>query len=143
MHDVSQQMMAMQSLLMRRLMKGLEDTGVSTGQPKVLAYLNSHEGKPQKEIAAACMLEPGSLTVLLNRMEKQGMIERGFREGDRRTRRVYLTDHGRALAARVIEEFYAVESLAFRGIPDSERALFLRVCGEVLENLGGNDEANK
>lgn len=135
MHDASQQMMAMQSMLMRRLMQGLEDTELSAGQPKVLAYLKSHEGRAQKEIAAACQIEPGSLTVLLGRMEKQGMVERRFLKGDRRTRCVYLTDYGRALATRVIERFYAVEELAFAGISDEERALFLRVCGRILENL--------
>lgn len=139
MHDASQQMMAMQSMLMRRLMQGLADTELSAGQPKVLAYLRSHEGKPQKEIAAACMIEPGSLTVLLARMEKQDLIERRFREGDRRARCIYLTDRGRTLAARVIDEFYAVEQLAFSGISEEERALFLRVCGEILKNLRSED----
>ena len=139
MHDISHQMMAMQMLLMRRLMKGLEDTGVSTGQPKVLGFLKSHEGRAQKEIAAACMIEPGSLTVLLNRMEKQGMIERRFCDGNRRTHFIYLTEYGRELAQKVVEQFYAVEEYAFRGIPEEERAVFSRVCAEVLENLKPED----
>lgn len=141
MDDLSHLMMVMQSLLMRQLMNGLADTELSTGQPKVLAYLKSHEGHSQKEIAAAILIEPGSLTVLLNRMEKQGMIERRFRDGDRRTRCVYLTPYGRKLAARVVEQFYAVEALAFRSIPEEERALFVRVCGEVLDNLRTDREA--
>ena len=58
----------MQVLLHRRLMEGLTETELSTGQPTVLAYLNGREGSCQKDIAAACQLEPGSLTVLLNRM---------------------------------------------------------------------------
>ena len=135
MTDLSHQMMAMQSLLLRQLMKGLDSTEVSTGQPKVLAYLKSHEGHVQKEIAAACLLEPGSLTVLLNRMEKQGMIERRFRDGDRRARCVYLTEYGRTLAEQVVARFYEVEELAFVGISEEERGLFLQVCGKVMENL--------
>lgn len=135
MHDLSHQMMAMQSMLLRQLMKGLEDTEISTGQPKVLAYLRSHEGHVQKEIAAACLLEPGSLTVLLNRMEKQGMIERRFQDGDRRARCIYLTAYGRELAARVVERFYEVERMAFEGISEAKRAAFAEICGEVMENL--------
>ena len=140
MHDIFHQMMAMQTLLMRQLMKRLEGTAISTGQPKVLAYLRSHEGRPQKEIASACLIEPGSLTVLLNRMEKQGMIERRFRDGDRRSRCIFLTAYGRELAERVIEEFYAVEALAFEGIPKEECAQFAALCGKVLENLTPNRE---
>ena len=57
----------------------------------MLAYLKSHEGKCQKEVAEACLIEPGSLTILLNRMEKQKMIERRFQGGNRKTRYLYLT----------------------------------------------------
>lgn len=135
MHDISHQVMMMQSMLLRQLMKGLEGTEISTGQPKVLAYLRAHEGQLQKEIASACLLEPGSLTVLLNRMEKQGMIERRFRDGDRRARCIYLTAYGRELAERVVARFYEVEAMAFEGIDEAERAAFLRICGEVMENL--------
>ena len=135
MHDLSHQMMALQTLVLRQLMKGLEGTEISTGQPKVLAYLKSHEGRVQKEVAAACLLEPGSLTVLLNRMERQGMIERRAREGDRRARCIYLTDYGQELAERVVARFYEVERRAFEGISDEDRAAFARICGAVAENL--------
>lgn len=142
MHDISHQMMAMQALLMRRLMKGLEDTEVSIGQPKVLAYLKSNEGNAQKTIAAACMLEPGSLTVLLDRMEKQGMIVRRFQDGDRRQRCIYLTEYGRELSEKVIEQFYAVEEQAFRGVSDEDREHFSRVCAEILKNVSEESENN-
>ena len=71
--------MKIQSLMLKQMMKGLADTEISTGQPKVLAYLHAFEGKCQKDIAEACLIEPGSLTILLNRMEMQNMIERRFR----------------------------------------------------------------
>ena len=128
--------MALQAQLHRRLMQGLEETGLSTGQPKVLAYLKSHEGQSQKDIARACLLEPGSLTVLLKRMEAQGLIERRLGEGDRKTRRIYLTEAGRTLAGRAVECFYEVESLAFEGVSEEEIAVFSRVCEKMLDNLG-------
>ena len=135
MNDLSNTMIHMQVLLHRRLMEGLAETGLSTGQPKVLAYLKSHEGRCQKEIAAACQLEPGSLTVLLNRMEKQGLIERRMEGGNRRSRHIYLSARGRVLAALVVERFYEVERAAIAGISGAERAVFARVCEEIIENL--------
>ncbi len=142
--DISFPVMALQAQLHRRLMQGLEETGLSTGQPKVLAYLKSHEGQSQKEIARACLLEPGSLTVLLKRMEAQGLIERRLCGGDRKTRRIYLTEQGRSLAERAVECFYEVEALAFEGVSDEEAAVFSRVCEKMLDNLkgrGGEDSA--
>ena len=135
MPDLSYTMMSMQSMLHRRLMKGLEDTGLSAGQPKVLAYLKSHEGRCQKEIASACLIEPGSLTVLLNRMEKQGLVERRREGQNRRNCFIYLTERGRELAAEVVDTFYEVENQALTGLSEEEQAAFAKLCDRIIENL--------
>ena len=135
MNDFSYQVMKMQSLFHKQLLKGLEDTNLSTGQPKVLGYLKSHEGKCQKEIAEACLIEPGSLTILLNRMEKQKMIERRFQGGNRKTRYIYLTDYGRVMAERVIERFFEVEKMAFKGFSEKETKDFRDLCATMIDNL--------
>ena len=137
--DINHQAMNMQARIHKQLMKGLEDTGLSTGQPKVLAYLKSHEGNCQKEIAQVCQMEPSSLTVLLNRMEKQGMIERRYQGGNRKTRYIYLTEHGRTLARQVVERFYEVERRAFAGISEEDKEAFFRVCAEITENLSSDE----
>ena len=133
--DITFPVMALQTQLHRQLMKGLEESGLSTGQPKVLAYLKSNEGESQKELAQACLLEPSSVTVLLQRMEKQGLIERRQREGDRKTRSIFLTECGHTLSALAVERFYEVERLAFEGVSEEEAAVFSRVCEKMLENL--------
>ena len=55
----------------KKLMEQLSDTGLTLGQPKVLDYLKDHDGASQKEIAAGCLIEAGSLTSILNRMEEK------------------------------------------------------------------------
>ncbi len=139
MKDFSYQLMKMQSLFHKQLLKGLEDTDLSTGQPKVLAYLKSNEGKCQKEVAEACLIEPGSLTILLNRMEKQGMIERRFQGGNRKTRYIYLTDFGMEMADRVITCFYEVENMAFNGFTEEE----IKTIRELSEKIANNLEMKK
>ena len=62
--------------LQKKIMAVLKPLGLSTGQPKVLDHLRYHNGSSQKDIAHACHIEPASLTSILNRMEKQHMIER-------------------------------------------------------------------
>lgn len=54
----------------------LKDTGLTLGQPKVLDYLQDHDGANQAEIARACHIEPASLTSVLNRMEEKALVER-------------------------------------------------------------------
>ena len=63
-------------IVQKKLMEQLKDTGLTLGQPKVLDYLKDHDGASQKEIAAGCLIEAGSLTSILNRMEEKGLIER-------------------------------------------------------------------
>lgn len=140
MEDFSFTIMKMQSMFHRQLLKGLEGSGLSTGQPKVLAFLNSHEGLAQKEIAKACQLEPGSVTVLLKRMEQQGMVERRVREGDSRNRCVFLTPLGRDLAKKAVSRFYEVEEMAFSGFSEEEKKCYLAFCERMLKNLNLNND---
>ena len=65
----------------KKLMEQLKDTGLTLGQPKVLDYLKDHDGVSQKEIAAGCLIEAGSLTSILNRMEEKDLIERKMLNG--------------------------------------------------------------
>lgn len=59
--------MANQMLVQKALLEQLKDTGLTIGQPKILDYLKDHDGSNQKEIARACFLEAGSLTIILNK----------------------------------------------------------------------------
>lgn len=78
-------------MIQKQLMEQLKPYGLTLGQPKVLDYLKDHDGANQKEIAAACHIEAGSLTSVLNRMEDQNMVERRILNGNRRSFHVFLT----------------------------------------------------
>lgn len=72
-------------IVQKKLMEQLKDTGLTLGQPKVLDYLKDRDGASQKEIAAGCLIEAGSLTSILNRMEEKDLIERKMLNGNRHT----------------------------------------------------------
>lgn len=129
-------LMANQSLLHRRLLACLKDTGLTIGQPKVLEYLSGHDGSNQTEIARGCHIEAASLTSVLNRMEESKLLERRTLNGNRRTYYVFLTPLGRDLARKVREAFAALEEEAFQGVPQEEREAFLRVFASIYDNLG-------
>lgn len=84
--------MANHMMVQKKLMEQLKDTGLTLGQPKVLDYLKDHDGASQKEIAAGCLIEAGSLTSILNRMEEKGLIERKMLNGNRRTFHIFMTE---------------------------------------------------
>ena len=82
--------MAVHSMIQKNFMEQVKSSGLTSGQPKVLDYLRDHNGANQKEIAAACHIEPGSLTSVLNRMEENGLIERRMLDGNRRTFYIFI-----------------------------------------------------
>ena len=129
-------LMASHLRLQKQLLDRLKGAGLTLGQPKVLDYLRDHNGASQKAIAQACHMEPGSLSVILTRMEGQGLLRRQAAEGDRRTLHVFLTPQGTLRMEQVTQAFQVLEDQAFQGIPPAQRAAFLQTLQKVYDNLG-------
>ena len=112
----------------------LNPLGLSTGQPKVLDHLRYHNGASQKDIAHACHIEPASLTSILNRMEKQHMIERKNLNGNRRSFHIFLTDYGMELSESIEKAFLSLEQEVFSGISNAEKEQFLKIFEKLYKN---------
>ncbi len=127
--------MAIHSMVQKNFMEQVKPSGLTSGQPKVLDYLKDHNGANQREIAAACHIEPGSLTSVLNRMEEKGLIERRMLEGNRRTFYIFMTDEGKRLKDLVEENFISIEEKAFKNISSEEQAAFMETFTKIYYNL--------
>ena len=127
--------MAVHSMIQKNFMEQVKSSGLTSGQPKVLDYLRDHNGADQKEIAAACHIEPGSLTSVLNRMEEKGLIERRMLDGNRRTFYIFMTDEGSRLKDLVEDNFASIEKKSFRNISSEDQASFMETFSKIYENL--------
>ena len=121
--------------IQKKLMEQLKDTGLTLGQPKVLDYLKDHDGVSQKEIAAGCLIEAGSLTSILNRMEEKNLIERKMLNGNRRTFHIFMTESGKKNQKLVEEAFKKIEKTALNGISEEEQKLFMEIFYRIYRNL--------
>lgn len=128
-------MMACHSKIQKSLYSNLRDSGLTMGQPKILDYLKDNDGALQKDIAAACHIEPATLTALLNGMEKSGIAKRKIPEGDRRSSRIYLTEKGRTKLALVTKEFEEIEKEAFSGISEKQIDECMETLKKIYDNL--------
>lgn len=113
----------------------LADRHLSIGQPKVLEYLFTHDGAIQKTIAQACQIEPATVTSLLIRMEKRGLIERKYKNGDKRYLCVYLTEEGRKESEYVVNAFNLIETSALKDFSEQEKKQFTFFLKKVNDNL--------
>lgn len=127
--------MANHMMVQKKLMEQLKDTGLTLGQPKVLDYLKDHDGASQKEIAAGCLIEAGSLTSILNRMEEKGLIERKMLNGNRRTFHIFMTESGKKNQKLVEETFEKIEETVLNNVSEEEQKVFMEIFLRIYRNL--------
>ncbi|NLW45008.1 MAG: MarR family transcriptional regulator [Syntrophomonadaceae bacterium] len=81
----------------------LEEYGISVPQSFILFALLEEDGSTLKEIGTKAQIDSSSMTVLVDKLENEGFLERKLDSQDRRAIRVFLTPKGRDLAEKVLE----------------------------------------
>jgi len=84
-------------LVMQAYYPYFEPLGITYPQYLVLLVLWEKDHQPVNDIAHLLHLETNTVTPLLQRMEKQGLVTRTRGKEDTRQRIVSLTEHGKAL----------------------------------------------
>ena len=77
-----------------------EKIGLYPGQPQLLKALKKHGKANQKELADILMIKPSTLTVMIQRMEKQGFIKKEQDKNDLRKTVITLTDEGQKVLCK-------------------------------------------
>lgn len=126
-------------LVQKSLVTSIKDSELTPGQPKILDYLQNHNGCVQKEIAKGCHIEPASITVILKGMENKGYIERKMLNGDRRSLYVFLTEKGKKYIEYLNEKFDKVENTALKNFSEDEKQQLNDLLMRVYENMIANE----
>jgi DNA-binding MarR family transcriptional regulator len=90
------------------------ELGLSLGQYRLLLYLR-HGPVRAGELAVHASMTRPALSILINTLQKQGLIERSTVHADRRGVRLELTRKGQAAVARAEERFGRVFDEATEG----------------------------
>lgn len=124
MDDLHYLLMKTQTHLNRWILAQAAQLGLSPGQPKILECL-THLGEcNQKAIADYCEIEPATVGSILLRMERDGLITRGQRSGNRRSRYVSLTPKGIEMGEAMEDIFRRADQLACAELnPEQRRQL--------------------
>lgn len=128
-------LMADHFMIQKALVASVRDTGLTSGQPKVLDYLKNHNGAVQKDIAAGCHIEPASLTAILNGMETKGLIERRLCPDNHRFYNVYLTETGRLYVGRLENEFDTIESYALQNFSEADKEQLIEYLSRIYNTM--------
>ena len=133
--DVFRALMRTVKLNGRLLMKALSQKGGHPGQAGCLWALGAREGISQRELADMVQLSPPTVTAMLQKMERAGLIRREADGGDQRITRLYLTDPGRELnhALRVAHGEYISTTIGSMSAKD--RRELARLLGLLGDNI--------
>lgn len=125
-------LMKAHSNINRYILNEASALGLSPGQPKVLECLARLGESNQKAIALSCEIEPATVGSILLRMERDGLIRRSMRDGNRRSLYVSLTPRGLEASRKMEEVFQQADALASAGLSAEEleqlQSLLKTVC---------------
>ena len=113
--------------------------GITFAQWRVLVLLTkTHDGLTQKEIAEGLGLEAPTLIPILDRLQKDGFIERRVDLNDRRNNRIYRANKTFEVWETTLECATKVLTIALTGLQEDK----VEVMKEVLEKMWINLQAN-
>jgi MarR family transcriptional regulator, transcriptional regulator for hemolysin len=114
----------------------LSHLGVGAQSLGTLLRLAEDDGLTQAELSRRQRVEAPTMCRMIDRLERDGLVERRADPADRRATRVSLSAEGREVAARGAAVVDALERRAFEGLDGDERRRLGELLGRVLDGLG-------
>ena len=93
------------------------------------------EPPTQRQLATEWHYPPQTVNSILKRLESEEAVRLEDAPGDRRSKRVVLTEHGRALAERIVAPLIACEERAFAGLSAEEQQTLLTLTQKYIALL--------
>jgi DNA-binding MarR family transcriptional regulator len=121
--------------IFNRLLKKYGIGDINSGQGRILFALWQEDNMPISGLAARTQLEKSTLTAMLDRLEKQGFVERITSKKDRRKIYIRGTDKNRGLEKRYMAVSREMTEIFYKGMTETVIDEFERRLEEILENL--------
>ena len=110
--------------------------GLTEQQWRVLRVLWEQDGKPLLALAGKTLIQAPSLVGVVDRLQRDGLVERRRSRQDRRVVRVCLTRRGQALKAQVTPLVDAAYSQLEGALSPGERAELLAILRRIARRAG-------
>lgn len=110
----------------------------SGAEGRTLHFLiaNSDIDVYQKDVEEEYGIRPSTATVLLKKMEMNGLITRTATEHDARKKKIVVTEKGLQYRDKVMSQLQELEAQVMKDISPEDMNTFLRVCKQISKNLG-------
>ncbi len=118
--------------LSTRLNGPLGEAGLTESQFGVLEALLHLGPLHQRELAAKILRTHGNVTLVVDQLEKRGLVRRQRGSADRRYIKVHLTDHGTALVSELFPAHAARLTREMSLLGEDEQRELARLCRSLI-----------
>lgn len=121
------------------IQKDIESHKINSENFMILELLYSKGPHPVQKISEVFSIPSGSITYVVDKLEKKGLVERQPNPNDRRASNVVLTTEGRALFDEIFPKHVATISENLSFISNEEKVLLvdlLKKIGMGAEGIG-------
>jgi MarR family transcriptional regulator for hemolysin len=119
----------------------LAEHGVAAAGLGALLRLVDREGLTQAQLARLQSVEAPTMCRLIDRLVRDGMVERQADPRDRRATRVYLTARGRETAATGAAVVAGIEARAFADLDEDDARALGALLDRVIDRMAPGDRA--
>ncbi|MCI6771423.1 MAG: MarR family winged helix-turn-helix transcriptional regulator [Oscillospiraceae bacterium] len=98
-------------------------------------YENRDRDIFQRDIEKEFNLRGSTVTNMLNLMEKNGLIERKSVDGDRRLKKIVLTENACEIQQHVLSDIERLEKTITKGIGKKDIEVFFSVLDKINSNI--------
>ncbi|NML32182.1 MarR family winged helix-turn-helix transcriptional regulator [Paraburkholderia antibiotica] len=122
------------NVLVERTDRAVKPLGLTAQQIGVILMLSSRRASTPFELSRVMSYDSGSMTRLLDRLEKKGFIVRTRSNADRRMVKLELTPQGHEAAQQLPNLGATVLNEQLRGFTAEEHATLIRLLARFIEN---------
>ena len=124
-------------ILLKKGIDAFNGAAFNGAQGRILYALWQEDGVPIKTVSEKCGLAITSLTTMLERMEKSGLIRREQDQQDKRKTLLYLTEKAHKLKVDYDDVSAGMGRIYYKGFSENEIVQFESYLERIQKNLEG------
>jgi MarR family 2-MHQ and catechol resistance regulon transcriptional repressor len=113
------------------VVKDIEKHGISIENFMILELLYSKGPHPVQKISEKMSIPSGSITYVVDKLEKKGLVERQANPNDRRASNVVLTEEGSVLFDEIFPKHVDTISKNVSFITNEEKELLIQLLKQI------------
>ena len=111
------------------------ELGIHPGQIPVLSMIAEHEGISLRELADTIHIKPPTVTVTVQRLEKNSLVCKKPDPADQRVARIYLTEKGEKIKQEIKGLFEENERILTTGFSEAELNQLRDYLKRMIDNM--------